>query len=330
LPLNLEKRPPSFPSRVRPCGRRPGSGRRRAHALAERTAFAAEVLGCQALWLTAMIDAAADAKEQAIRCWTTVPCGSRVARGEPGSREYFEALIAGRHAYAPWMAEALDYKGARGLDVLDVGCGQGIDLARLARAGANVTGVDLTPRHVELARRHLEVVGIAGTVVEGDAESLPFLDQSFDRVISNGVLHHTPDFDRALREIRRVLRPGGEARLILYHRDSVYYWLTQVLGHGIAQGRLFHEHSMSSVMARHEGGSHEGARPLVRVYSRRQARLALERAGFAAVRTSVRHFRFENTPFTKPLARFAGRKSERLLQPIGNTLGWYLVVVGRA
>jgi 2-polyprenyl-3-methyl-5-hydroxy-6-metoxy-1,4-benzoquinol methylase len=269
-----------------------------------------------------------DAKEQAIRCWTAVPCGTRVADGEPGSREYFEALLAGRHEYAPWMAEALDYDGAEGLNVLDVGCGQGIDLARFALAGATVTGIDLTPRHVELARQHIDAMGLTGTVVEGDAEDLPFESESFDRVTSNGVLHHTPDFNAALREIRRVLRPGGETRLILYHRDSIYYWIMQVLGHGIVQGRLLRERSMSRVMSRHEAGSHENALPLVRIYSRGGVRSALVEAGLEQVRVFVRHFRFEDMPLAKPLAQRAGRQP-RQLDWIGDRLGWYVIGVGR-
>ena len=78
------------------------------------------------------------------------------------------------------MSEVLAYDSAAGLSVLDVGCGQGIDLVRYARGGANVTGVDLTPRHVELARAHLAACGLRGEVVEGDAEELPFSDAMFD------------------------------------------------------------------------------------------------------------------------------------------------------
>ena len=67
----------------------------------------------------------------------------------------------------------------------------------------------------------------------GDAERLPFEDASFDRVSSNGVLHHTPDMLGSLREIRRVLRPGGRATIIVYNRNSLHYWLHQVAVHGV-------------------------------------------------------------------------------------------------
>ena len=275
--------------------------------------------------MLAAVPETVDHKEQAIRCWTAVPCGSRVATDQPGTRPYIESLLAGRHAYAPWMATELGYESAEGLDVLDVGSGQGIDLARFALAGARVTGIDLTPRHVELASAHLEALGLDGRVQRGDAEALPFPDASFDRITSNGVLHHTPDFDAALAEIFRVLRPGGELRLILYHRDSLYYWLTQVLGHGVAQGRLFRERSMSRVMAYNEGGSSADARPLVRVYSRNQLRRSLEGHGYVSVQIHVRHFSFADLPFTKPLARVERWQNARVLDWIGRRVGWYLV-----
>jgi 2-polyprenyl-3-methyl-5-hydroxy-6-metoxy-1,4-benzoquinol methylase len=81
-----------------------------------------------------MAVAAADLKAQAVACWSAEPCGMRTGDGVPGTRSYFESLLEGRHRYAPWMVEALDHEGSRGLDVLDVGCGQGIDLARFAAA----------------------------------------------------------------------------------------------------------------------------------------------------------------------------------------------------
>ena len=95
-----------------------------------------------------------DYKQAAIDQWTADPCGEVVADGETGKRAYFESLLQSRDDYAHWMHESLGYAGTAGLDVLDVGCGQGIDVTRYALAGARATGMDLTPRHVELARLH--------------------------------------------------------------------------------------------------------------------------------------------------------------------------------
>jgi ubiquinone/menaquinone biosynthesis C-methylase UbiE len=268
------------------------------------------------------------AKSAAIEQWTADPCGPEVA-AEPGTATYIEQLVAGRHQYAPWFAEALGYAGTARQRVLDVGCGQGIDLVQYAAAGARVTGIDLTPRHAELAERHLAALGLEGEVVVGDAESLPFPDSGFDRVSSNGVLHHTPDIEQALREIRRVLRPGGEVRVLLYNRRSFHYWLFQVIWQGLRHRQLFEEGSMAGVLSRGVERSSVGARPLVRVYTPRQVRRLLRGAGFTKVRTRVGVFNAIDTPITDVLARhtrlFEGRRLKDLLGSVG---GWYVLGTG--
>ena len=268
-------------------------------------------------------------KQAAVECWSADPCGAVISEGEIGSRDYFERLMSARAAYAPWMDEALGYGGTSGLDVLDVGCGQGIDLARYALAGAHVTGIDLTPRHVVLARKHLAALGQAGTVFVADAEALPFGDRTFDRVSSNGVLHHTPDISAALSEIRRVLKHGGEARVILYNRNSFHYWLTQFAYRGILRGELLRERSMAGVLSSGVEYTHIGARPLVRVYSPAQAQRLMREAGLRDVRVDVYHFKYGDTPLTAVAGRLAGIfRDPRILDRIGRIGGWYVVARG--
>lgn len=269
------------------------------------------------------------AKQAAIRQWTADPCGPELS-AEPGTAPYLEQLVAARHAYCPWFRQALDYDSAAGLDVLDVGCGQGIDLVQYGRAGARATGIDLTPRHVELARRHAAAAGVDATVVEGDAEHLPFADASFDRVSSNGVLHHTPDMPAALREVARVLRPGGEARIIVYNRRSYHYWLSQVLWNGIVMRQLFQERSMEGVLSRGVERSSIGARPLVRVYSPAQLRRMMRDAGFADPQTRIGGFNASDTPVTDVLARRTKLlDNPRTLDLLARTGGWYVMGTAR-
>lgn len=270
-----------------------------------------------------------DYKAAAVEQWTADPCGSSIADGEPGSRGYFDNLVRGRFEYAPWMPEALDYEAAAGLRVLDVGCGQGIDVYRYALAGAETTGIDLTPRHVDLARTHIAAMGLDAEIVQGDAEQLPFADNSFDRVSSNGVLHHTPDLPAALREIRRVLVPGGQARVIVYNRNSFHYWLTQVLYEGVVKGGLIKEGSMAGVLSRGVEYSTIGARPLVRVYSLTQIERLMRRAGFVHTAVTVRHFQPTDTPITYVLRRWLKKLDDPcVLDRIGRMGGWYLVASG--
>jgi ubiquinone/menaquinone biosynthesis C-methylase UbiE len=267
-----------------------------------------------------------EAKAAAIEQWTADPCGSGHIGGEPGAAEYFRELLAMRQSYAPWMQEELDYEGAAGCRVLDVGNGQGMDLARYAQAGAEATGIDLTPRHVELANRHLHALGLPGESVLGDGERLPFEDATFDRVSSNGVLHHTPDMPAALREIRRVLKPGGMATVIVYNRNSLHYWVHQFLTRGVLMGGLLRERGMSGVLSSSVEYSSIGARPLVRVYTRRRLAAMLAAAGFERVEVHARHFRPDDTLPTRLLARIApGLLDERRTDRVGRVAGWYLI-----
>lgn len=153
---------------------------------------------------------------------------------ERGTREYFRELDA-RIFHPRYMRLTVDERDGRpfsryvdfarvsGQDVLEVGCGSGIAVQLFAEAGANVTAVDLTPWAVETTRARLDAFGLRGTVLEADAEQLPFADASFDLVFSWGVIHHTSNMNRALAELVRVCRGAGEIVLMLYHRRSLFF-----------------------------------------------------------------------------------------------------------
>ncbi|HYY93773.1 MAG TPA: class I SAM-dependent methyltransferase [Pyrinomonadaceae bacterium] len=164
-----------------------------------------------------------DLKERVRAFWQEHPCGTKFADAEVGSRRFFEAVEEHRYRTEWHIPAAAGFEKAKGLRVLEIGCGLGTDGARFARAGALYTGVDLTEAAVSLARRRFELEGLPGEFRVADAEALEFEDGSFDLVYSHGVLHHTPDARAAVTEIRRVLAPVGRAVVMLYHRDSYNY-----------------------------------------------------------------------------------------------------------
>ena len=170
-----------------------------------------------------MSDANQNLKERVRAFWQANPCGVKFADAEPGSKRFYELVEAHRYTKEWHIPAAADFAGARGLKVLEIGCGLGTDGAQFAKAGADYTGVDLTEAAVELARKRFELFDLPGEFQTADAENLDFADESFDLVYSHGVLHHTPDTARAIREIYRVLRPGGRAIVMLYHRNSYNY-----------------------------------------------------------------------------------------------------------
>lgn len=162
-------------------------------------------------------------KERVRAFWQAHPCGTKFSDAEIGTPEFFERVEAHRYEKEWHIPAAANFASTRDLRVLEIGCGMGTDGAQFAKAGADYTGIDLTDAAVELARKRFQVSGLKGQFRVADAERLDFPDASFDLVYSHGVLHHTPDIEAAVREIHRVLKPGGRAMVMLYHRGSYNY-----------------------------------------------------------------------------------------------------------
>jgi ubiquinone/menaquinone biosynthesis C-methylase UbiE len=161
--------------------------------------------------------------KQAVRAyWDDRPCGEGLTRAPRGSHEYFAAIEEAKNRLEPYVHSFAAFTAAHGLEVLEIGCGVGTDTVRFARSGARVTAIDLSETAVALTAERLADEGLEGAVREADAESLPFADGSFDLVYSWGVLHHTPDTARAIGEVERVLRPSGQARIMLYNSRSFF------------------------------------------------------------------------------------------------------------
>src|SRR5882672_8291508 len=132
-----------------------------------------------------IFDANAELKERVRAFWQAHPCGTKFSDAEMGTPEFFDLVEAHRYAKEWHIPDAADFAGARGLKVLEIGCGLGTDGAQFVKAGADYTGVDLTDAAVDLARRRFEVFGLRGELRLADAESLDFPDESFDLVYSH-------------------------------------------------------------------------------------------------------------------------------------------------
>ena len=162
-------------------------------------------------------------KERVRQFWQENPCGTKFADAPQGSKRFYELVEQHRYEKEWHIPAAAGFSQTKDLRVLEIGCGLGTDGAQFAQAGADYTGVDLTNAAVELAQKRFELFDLPGTFQTADAERLNFADNSFDLVYSHGVLHHTPDTAGAIREVHRVLKPGGRAIVMLYHRDSYNY-----------------------------------------------------------------------------------------------------------
>ncbi|NFV81547.1 class I SAM-dependent methyltransferase [Magnetospirillum aberrantis] len=166
----------------------------------------------------------------------------------------------------------LDLSSIRGKRVLEVGPGAGGHSALLARHGAVMTSIDVTFDRARATQRKFELMGELASgcaALQGDAENLPFADATFDIVYSNGVLHHTYDTERAIAEVHRVLKPGGQAVIMLYCKDSWHYWVNLVLCTGLLRGAFLRGRNWVGQVTEWGGKKRQTVdNPITRCYSR--------------------------------------------------------------
>jgi ubiquinone/menaquinone biosynthesis C-methylase UbiE len=165
-------------------------------------------------------------KEQVRAFWNRESCDADQAHAEKFSREYFEQIENWRYSDQPFIHRFAQFNRYRDKRVLEVGFGAGTDFIQWLRAGARVSGIDLTEEALANVRHRIEVYGLPQpeSLQVADAENLPFPPNTFDLGYSWGVLHHTPDTAKALAELVRVVRPGGEIKVMLYNRHGLYAW----------------------------------------------------------------------------------------------------------
>jgi SAM-dependent methyltransferase len=150
-----------------------------------------------------------------------------------GSRGFFDDLDQYHFEKLHHLLRLVPFDGSRGQTVLEVGCGAGIDLARFARGGAVVTGVDVAPSAIALARANFAQQGLPGEFQVADGEQLPFADGTFDLVYAHGVVQYTAHPQRLVDEVRRVLKPGGRAIFQVYNRRSWLNALSKLMKVGL-------------------------------------------------------------------------------------------------
>jgi ubiquinone/menaquinone biosynthesis C-methylase UbiE len=163
-------------------------------------------------------------KAQVKEFWNRQSCDTQVAKAAKLSKAYFDEIEAFRYGDQPFIHSFAQFSRYHGKRVLEVGFGAGTDFIQWHRAGALVCGIDLTQEALDHLTRRIEAYRLPKPerILVGDAESLPFESNTFDLGYSFGVLHHTPDTEAGLRELVRVIRPGGELKIMLYNRRSIW------------------------------------------------------------------------------------------------------------
>lgn len=217
--------------------------------------------------------------------WDARPCNIRHSTKPIGTREYFDEVEARKYKVEPHIPGFADFNAWKGKKVLEVGCGIGTDTMNFARAGAQLTSVDLSTESIALAKQRAEVMGLSDKIkfYQANAEKLSEyvpMDQ-YDLAYSFGVIHHTPDPDAALREIRKFLPKGGKLKLMVYYR---YSW--KVLWIMMTDGK-FQFWKLNEYVARNSEA--QTGCPVTYIYSKKEGREFVERAGFKATKISADH-----------------------------------------
>ena len=171
----------------------------------------------------------ADANARVREYWNAHIHDLDVSTSAPGTREFFEDLDAYHFEKLHHLLRLVEFNAWRGRDVLDVGCGAGVEVVRFARAGARVIGVDIATSAIDLTRQNLAQQGLSARLEVADGEALPLADASCDFVYAHGVVQYTTHDARLVSEVHRVLRPGGLALFQAYNRVSWLNLLSKVM-----------------------------------------------------------------------------------------------------
>lgn len=192
---------------------------------------------------------------------------------EIGSWAFFRNVDRKVFKWCPWAHDGyplfgkfVPYKELAGKNVLDIGCGTGWSTEQFARMGARVSAIDLTEKAVELTKKRFALYNLEADIRVGDAEQMPYPDGAFDYVFVWGVLMHTPDTEKAIREIYRVLKPGGRAAAMMYNRNSLHFRWFLCFGKGILRGKLL-KYSVQELANRYTDGAEIGGNMLTKFYT---------------------------------------------------------------
>jgi len=159
--------------------------------------------------------------------------------GNADLSERLETEFSTRYMQQPCIEKFAHFDDGKGKNILEIGVGLGSDHLRWRRSSPlRLVGIDLSERAIWYTRQRLKFSNLRSELIIGDAENLPFDEGTFDIIYSWGVLHHSPDTNRAINEVKRVLRPGGTAKIMVYHKHSLT-GLMLWLRYGLLTGRLW-------------------------------------------------------------------------------------------
>lgn len=252
--------------------------------------------------------------DQVLNYWNSRPCNIKHSNAEIGSIKYFNEVEERKYFVEPHIPGFAEFAKWNGKKVLEIGCGIGTDAVNFVRNGAIYTGIELSTESLKLAKRRFDVFNLEGNLMEGDAETIHevFENSTFDLIYSFGVLHHTPDFSRALNSIRKICSSGTLFKFMVYAQDS---WKNAMINSGLDQPEA------------------QSGCPIANVYSKKQLAKILENAGFEVLSIRQDHiFPYkvkEYLNYEYIYEDWFAAMPSQMFKALEAQLGWHLLVEAR-
>lgn len=266
--------------------------------------------------------------EQVRAFWNRRPCNVRHSPKPIGTKEYFDEVEARKYFVEPHIPRFAQFERWKGKTVLEIGCGIGTDTVNFARAGASVTAVELSEKSLEIAKQRAEVYGLQDSIrfYTGNAEDLASFVPvtSFDLIYSFGVIHHTPNPEQVIDQVRHYVQPGSTVKIMVYNRYSwKVLWILLTYG----KGQFWR---LNELVARHSEA--ESGCPVTYTFSPREVQRLLK--GFKITEVWIDHI----FPYRIPdYVQYRYLKlwywswmPEPLFRWLERRLGWHLCVTAQA
>jgi len=259
--------------------------------------------------------------------WDRRPCNIRHSTAKVGTKRYFDEVEKRKYFIEPHIPKFAQFSKWKGKKILEIGCGIGTDTISFARAGANVTAIELSKKSLDIAKKRAKVYGLEKKIkfYLANAEELSKVVpvEPYDLIYSFGVVHHTPYPKKVMNEIKKYTHKNTVIKIMIYHR---YAWKVLWILFKFSKGVFW---KLDELIATHSEAA--TGSPVSYVYSKKQAKELLK--AFKVIKMSVDHiFPYDVSKYVKYeykkvwYFRFLPRSMFRFLE---THLGWHLLVIAK-
>ena len=217
--------------------------------------------------------------------WNFRPCNIRHSDKPIGSKEYFDEVEQRKYFVEPHIPEFAEFPNWKGKKVLEIGCGIGTDTISFARNGASVTAIDISEKSLEIAKKRAVIYQLEQNIrfICANSENLSSVIpiEPFDLIYSFGVIHHSPNPEKILSEVKKYAKPGTVVKVMVYHTYSwKVFWILMKYG----KGKFWRLNDLIAEYSEAETGC-----PITFSYSKGEITSILTGLGYSIEKISIEH-----------------------------------------